>query len=678
MVFYAATVVAQTPDDARSVFARIFPSAESFGSMTGTPPAAPAYREGAVAGYVFFTRAVVGSVGFSGKPFDVAVGIDMDGRLTGAEIVAHQEPILAIGVTPEALRAFPRQYRDIDIRTSPKVGKGRDGTHGLDAVSGATVSSLVINDAIIRAARTVARNRGIIGRSGATLDLDSFTPADWQGLLREGALAHLNVSNAALDQALAARGGRYGPAGLERVPNDTFIDLYVGLATPVAIGRNLMGARAHDRLSAELKPGEQALFVASSGLFSFKGRQWRRTGIFERVQLVQGERTFKFTGEGHKRIEVHSSAAAPRLRESALFIVPNDSGFDPTKPWRLELLVTGEGAAGPVHAVFALPYRVPSRLVRSQTEITEPLWIGAWRARLPSIAILVAMLITLSLILVFQDAMVRRVKFFRAVRVAFLSFTVVWLGWIAGAQLSVVNVLTFASSLLTGFQWEVFLVAPLIFILWGYVAVTLLFWGRGVLCGWLCPFGAMQELLNGLARRLKFPQIKIPFLVHERLWPVKYMIFLGIFALSLGGLDRVQEAIEIEPFKTAISLHFNRAWPFVAYTVALLAVGLFIERAFCRYLCPLGAALAIPARLRMFEWLKRKRDCGAPCQVCAARCPVQAIHPEGHINPNECVYCLNCQVWYYDDHICPPLVDRRKRREARAEAARQRAERTGT
>ena len=273
-----------------------------------------------------------------------------------------------------------------------------------------------------------------------------------------------------------------------------------------------------------------------------------------------------------------------------------------------------------------------------------------------------------------RSHLVRRVRLFRAIRIAFLAITLVWLGWIAGAQLSVVNVLTFASSLLTGFHWEVFLVAPLIFILWGYVAVTLLFWGRGVLCGWLCPFGALQELLNAAARRLGFPQLRIPFRLHERLWPVKYMVFLGIFALSLGGLDRVQEAIEIEPFKTAISLHFNRSWPFVAYTVALLAVGLFVERAFCRYLCPLGAALAIPARLRMFEWLKRKRECGAPCHVCAARCPVQAIHPEGHINPNECVYCLNCQVWYYDDHICPPLVDRRKRREARAEAARQRAE----
>ncbi len=121
----------------------------------------------------------------------------------------------------------------------------------------------------------------------------------------------------------------------------------------------------------------------------------------------------------------------------------------------------------------------------------------------------------------------------------------------------------------------------------------------------------------------------------------------------------------MEPFKTAISLGFVREWPFVLYVVLLLSAGLFIERFFCRYLCPLGAALAIPARLRMFDWLKRKFQCGHECHLCAVRCTVQAIHPNGSINPNECIHCLHCQILYYDDQTCPPLVARRKRRERR-------------
>jgi NosR/NirI family nitrous oxide reductase transcriptional regulator len=107
----------------------------------------------------------------------------------------------------------------------------------------------------------------------------------------------------------------------------------------------------------------------------------------------------------------------------------------------------------------------------------------------------------------------------------------------------------------------------------------------------------------------------------------------------------------------------------VTFAVALLVAGLFIERFFCRYLCPLGAALAIPGRLRMFDWLKRYHECGHPCQRCAHECPVQAIRPEGQINVNECIYCMHCQELYYDDHKCPVMIQKRLKREKRAAMA---------
>jgi NosR/NirI family nitrous oxide reductase transcriptional regulator len=71
------------------------------------------------------------------------------------------------------------------------------------------------------------------------------------------------------------------------------------------------------------------------------------------------------------------------------------------------------------------------------------------------------------LIFFFQNNLVRRPKVYTWVRRSYLLFILVWLGWYANAQLSVVNVLTFANSLLTGFSWEYFLSAPLIFLLWG-------------------------------------------------------------------------------------------------------------------------------------------------------------------------------------------------------------------
>ena len=147
------------------------------------------------------------------------------------------------------------------------------------------------------------------------------------------------------------------------------------------------------------------------------------------------------------------------------------------------------------------------------------------------------------------------------------------------------------------------------------------------------------------------------------------MLFLGLFGISLASIPLAETFAEVEPFKTAIILKFAREWPFVLFAVALLVAGLFIERFFCRYLCPLGAALAIPARIRMFAWLRRYHECGHPCQLCANECPVQAIHPTGEINPNECVNCLHCQVLYQSTTRCPVCIKKQRSRDRLAQSA---------
>jgi NosR/NirI family nitrous oxide reductase transcriptional regulator len=147
------------------------------------------------------------------------------------------------------------------------------------------------------------------------------------------------------------------------------------------------------------------------------------------------------------------------------------------------------------------------------------------------------------------------------------------------------------------------------------------------------------------------------------------MIFLGLFGVSMVSMPMAETYAEVEPFKTAIILKFIRDWPFVVFALLLLLAGLFIERFYCRYLCPLGAALAIPARTRMFDWLKRYKECGSPCQTCANECPVQAIHPTGEINPNECVNCLHCQVLYQSDAKCPVIIRQLKRRASAKKSA---------
>jgi len=294
---------------------------------------------------------------------------------------------------------------------------------------------------------------------------------------------------------------------------------------------------------------------------------------------------------------------------------------------------------------------------------SEPFWVSVWRERVWQIAVLVVSLLVLTLILLFQDWLTRRPRLLTYLRTGYLVFTLFFIGWYTLAQLSVIHVLTFINAILHQFSWEAFLVDPLIFILWAFVALTLLLWGRGVYCGWLCPFGALQELIHQLAQRIRIPAWNFPDVVHERLWAVKYVIFVALFGLSLQSIGYAAKAAEVEPFKTAIVLHFQRDGIYLVYALGLLAIAVFNRKFYCKYLCPLGAALAIPAPLRIFDWLRRRKECGRPCQICEKQCEVQAIRPTGEINPNECHYCLDCQVTYWDEVRCPPLADKRRRRE---------------
>jgi NosR/NirI family nitrous oxide reductase transcriptional regulator len=145
------------------------------------------------------------------------------------------------------------------------------------------------------------------------------------------------------------------------------------------------------------------------------------------------------------------------------------------------------------------------------------------------------------------------------------------------------------------------------------------------------------------------------------LWPVKYIVLAALVGTVFVAPAFLGTAAEVEPFKTAITLKFDRAWPYVLYAVVLLVLSLTIERAFCRFLCPLGALLALGGKFRMRSPLLRRNECGNPCQLCSNRCPVQAIAPTGKIIMDECFYCLDCQVIYHDEHQCPPLVTMTRR-----------------
>ncbi|MBV2207810.1 MAG: NosR/NirI family protein [Pseudomonas sp.] len=635
---------------------------------------------GTVYGYAYQSINVTQIPAYSGKPINMQVLLDPQGVIVDAYVLEHHEPILLIGIPEQKLHDFDLKYAGIKADQRVVVGRSSDkNAVTVDAVTGATVTVMVVNEIIMGSAHKVAASLGLVKdnlearQKPALVRTDVYKPATWAELTGNGAIRRLHLTNGQINEAFKGTAAE----GIDEAPaeelDETFIDLYAAPLNPPTIGRNLLGDNQYRFLMEELKPGEHAIAVLGSGEYSFKGSGYVRGGIFDRVQVRQFGNIISFRDLDFQRLNDVYAEGIPEFKEMAIFIIREKTGFDPGTPWTLELLVRRQ--TGPVDGIFTsfeLPYQIPEEYIeRPQPtaeelaiieEANRPMWVNIWYQKSFQIGVILVALGLLTVILFLQDKLTKHPTFLKRLRHGYLVFTVVFIGWYALGQLSVVNVLTFVHALVQDFRWELFLTDPVIFILWVFTAASILLWGRGVFCGWLCPFGALQELINEAARKLKIPQYDVPFAVHERLWAIKYIVLLVLFGISLESMMMAEKAAEVEPFKTAITLKFDRQWWFVLYAVVLLVVNIFTRKVYCRYICPLGAGLAITGRFRLFDWLKRRKECGNPCQICANECEVQAIHPDGHINHNECHYCLDCQMTYHNENKCPPLVNKNKRR----------------
>ena len=653
-----------------AVMAAVYPGAERLGPEEGSPPAIAVYKGGKVAAYVFSTLDIVAAVGYSATPFDVIGGVHLEGRITGAKVIAHAEPyIVNDQVRTRRLDTF------LDREAGQPLRGGRGNALTPDFVAGATISARAMRAALLETGRLVLRTRSARAAvTVPTLDTESFTLMSWQELLATGALVRRRITSGEVAAALAKAGVSEAvldvPLGK---PDELYVEIIAGLYSPRTIGGSLLGLLNFEEYKRRLPLGALAIIVASNGPYDFMGTKYFREAEgyrFDRLRLVQRIQTFQFVRADYQRIGTGRGAEGIRGQQDAgLFAVAAGSGFDPLEPWRLELLVNGAGS-GAVSIPFSLDYKLPTAHVLMPTALmpdvpdppTVAPWVEAWHDSRLNVVLLALLLAALTLVFVFQDALARHRTAHRLVRNGFLVIVLVWLGWTAGAQLSIVNIINYIRGPLAGVDVGFYLAEPLMIVLAAYTLLSVLLIGRGVFCGWLCPFGALQELLGQAARALGVPQWSPPAALAQRLWWGKYIAAAVVLTLALTAIDPSGASTEIEPFKTAIISKFTRAWPFVLYAGALLAVGLVCERAYCRFLCPLGGVLALLDRLHLIDRLRRRPECGSPCRLCERACPVRAIAPSGRIVTAECFQCLDCQVEYHDETRCPPLARAAKSR----------------
>lgn len=644
--------------------ADVFPGATQFSERKGQPPYVDAYdSQRKLLGYVMLSTDITDTPAYSGKPVVTLIGMDTQGRFVGVKVLKHSEPILLLGIPESALINFNHQYVGKSVTDSIEVGPSRpeEDVIGVDAISGATVTVVAQNQVIMTSGAAVGRQTGIVAptvRESARFAVTGQRYS-WAELVKMGAVQRLVV--------------RPEQVGLPRGP-EPFVELWFGDLNHPDMGKSLLGANAYDSLRARLHESDSAFFVIrTAGAESFKGSGFVRGGIYDRVQVKQGADAFTFRDLDAINLYGLDAAGAPRYSESSIFVIRSPS-FSPAYPWKLAFLgnridqATGQRS----FSVFESKYWLPaSSLEGGRPEVHEPPapWVRIWKSQALPITLFALFLIAVTVVYALRERLTRLSTHkntwpVNGFKYSFWAISVFWVGFVYMAQPSITQVLTWFHSLLFQWKWSLFLSDPFIFLFWIFIIGTVFLFGRGLFCGWTCPFGSLQEAVYKIAERvgLKRFQTHVPQKWHDRLKWLKYAIFFGLLAVSMFSMGLAEKLAEVEPFKTTFLVGvLNRPWPYGLFVAAILGVSIFVERPYCKYICPLGASLAMPSTFRWYG-LKRKQDCNS-CKACAAGCGAQAIDPDGRIDHRECLHCLDCMVLYTDVKACPPLARERKRRE---------------
>ncbi len=658
--------------------AQKFPSPFILGDKDSELAVWPIFRQNATSNelvaYVFESIDFVALPGFAGLPINLLVALDPKGNFMDVQVVSHHEPVFLEGLGPQPLFNFVSQYKDlsltqnITIETGTRKTAKMDGNNvRIDGVSKATASVRIINQTLLASSLAVARKK--LGFSGshdpdqiARVKTDFFEQHTSTELFGKNLVAHMSLANRDVEKIYAGTPGEgldpEGSAALDGM----FIDVYTAMVSIPSIGRNLLDAESWEKLSGRLEKGDHAILVMWGGRYSLTPEDFIPGTSPERLTLKQGGLPIEMRDLD---MDLHLADGTPVTPDNMkVFRVISQTGLDLSKP--LDFFINIKREKGMIYPEIirkAFPYKidVPERFYDVPAGDNKT-WVSIWQQRAPELAILGVALLILTILLAQQRWLTANARRFTVIRVSFLLFTLLFIGWYAQGQLSIVNITGLLQSLKEQRSLVFFLYDPMTVTLWAFVALTFFAWGRATFCGWLCPFGALQELVSRAARLLRVPQIRLHTKTDARLKRIKYVLLAAIVGSIFFSAQITDMLVEIEPFKTGITLLFVRAWPFVLYAGGLVVASSVMYKFFCRYLCPFGAGLAILGKLRLLKWLPRRTECGTPCQTCRHRCDYQAIKPDGSIAYDECFQCMDCVVIYHSDTQCAPRIMEIKRR----------------
>lgn len=187
-----------------------------------------------------------------------------------------------------------------------------------------------------------------------------------------------------------------------------------------------------------------------------------------------------------------------------------------------------------------------------------------------------------------------------------------------------------------------------IILMYAVFFMTLLF--GPVFCGWICPFGTFQEFIGKIGKKIfgkKYNHF-IPKRFDSILRYLRYLILiLVIYNTAISGKLIFQN---VDPYYALFNL-FTSEVAVTAYIVLAITViaSLFVERPFCKYICPYGATLGIFNLFRIFKIKRNQKTC-IGCNACNNSCPMNIdVSSSKTIYNHQCISCLKCT----SENACP-------------------------
>lgn len=236
------------------------------------------------------------------------------------------------------------------------------------------------------------------------------------------------------------------------------------------------------------------------------------------------------------------------------------------------------------------------------------------------------------------------VSFFRkSARLKYVTFVVcvVYLGFMKSQLISIVNVFALLDMNLPIFRYSLAW-----YVLAVFTVVSTVLWGR-LYCGRMCAFGALTQLMDRIVPA-RWRQ-ELPGRWDRKALTVKYAVLAFAILYFLVTSDRMVYRY-IEPF-WMFSFHGSTVM-WVGLGVLLTAT-IFVRNLYCRYLCPVGAALGLLSNLTVFR-IKRWKECTS-CKICEKACEWGAIRGPTIVK-SECVRCDDCERLYLDEKKCPHWI----------------------